>query len=251
VFDVDQVLDLLRIDLMRSLGVSINDIARLLDDGRTTLASLLDEHRTLLVRQRERLDQLIAAIDAATDAEADDVDEHILHRLATTHRDSIGVMGRLSAPLSAPVAAMYADLFDEWQLPVPALFGQMLLPPAATTLMTELSASPGRHVLFDRLRKLADNIVDLGENTSAAAELARAWIDEQVADPLPDDVVKALRGVQPLFQNDPVMVQGFRAWARSINPAAPVFIDEIAIQTARRGMEAVIVIVLPAAAPSQ
>ena len=31
VFDVDQVLDLLRIDLMRSLGVSINDIARLLD----------------------------------------------------------------------------------------------------------------------------------------------------------------------------------------------------------------------------
>jgi DNA-binding transcriptional MerR regulator len=251
VFDVDQVLDLLRIDLMRSLGVSINDIARLLDDGQTTLASLLDEHRTLLVRQRERLDQLIAAIDAATDADADDVDEHILRRLATTHRDSIGVMGRLSAPLSVPIAAMYADLFDEWQLPVPALFGQMLLPPAATTLMTELSASPGRHVLFDRLRMLADKIVDLGENISAAAELARAWIDEQVADPLPDDVVKALRGVQPLFQNDPVMVQGFRAWARSINPAAPVFIDEIAIQTARRGMEAVIVIVLPAAELSQ
>lgn len=255
VFDVDQVLDLLRIDLMRSLGVSINDIARLLDgpskDGQTTLASLLDEHRTLLVRQRERLDELIAAIDAATDAEADDVNEHMLRRLATTHRDSIGVMGRLSAPLSAPVAAMYADLFDEWQLPVPALFGQMLLPPAATTLMTELSASPGRHVLFGRLRKLADNIVDLGENTAAAAELARAWIDEQVADPLPGDVVKALRGVQPLFQNDPVMVQGFRAWARSINPAAPVFIDEIAIQTARRGMQAVVVIVLPAAELSQ
>ena len=72
-----------------------------------------------------------------------------------------------------------------------------------------------------------------------------------MADPLPDDVVKALRGVQPLLQHDPVMVQGFRAWARSINPAAPVFIDEIAIQTARRGMEAVIVIVLPAAELSQ
>ena len=251
VFDVNQVLDLLRIDLMRSLGVSINDIARLLDDGQTALASLLDEHRTLLVRQRERLDRLIAAIDAATDAGADDVNEHILRRLATTHRDSIGVMGRLSAPLSAPVAAMYADLFDEWQLPVPVLFGQMLLPPAATTLMTELSASPGRNVLFDRLRKLADNIVELGENTSAATELARAWIDEQVADPLPDDVVKALRAVQPLLQDDPVMVQGFRAWARSINSAAPVFIDEIAIQTARRGMQAVVVIVLPAAELSQ
>ena len=33
VFDVEQVLDLLRIDLMRSLGVSINDIQRLIDGG--------------------------------------------------------------------------------------------------------------------------------------------------------------------------------------------------------------------------
>jgi hypothetical protein len=98
---------------MRSLGVSINDIARLIDGGQTTLADLLDEHRALLVRQRDRLDQLIAALDAATDCGAADVNEHILRRLATTHRDSIGVIGRLSAPLSAPVAAMYADLFDE------------------------------------------------------------------------------------------------------------------------------------------
>jgi hypothetical protein len=41
-------------------------------------------------------------------------------------------------------------------------------------------------------------------------------------------------------------VQGFRAWAGSINPAAAHFIDEIALQTARRGLEAVSVIVLPA-----
>lgn len=129
VFDVEQVLDLLRIDLMRSLGVGINDIQRLVDGGHTTLADLLDEHRGLLVRQRDRLDQLIAAIDRAAGGSADDLNEHILRRLATTHRDSIGVIGRLSAPLPAPVAAMYADLFDEWELPVPALFGQMVLPP--------------------------------------------------------------------------------------------------------------------------
>ncbi|MGN6334483.1 MerR family transcriptional regulator, partial [Mycobacterium sp.] len=61
VFGVEQVLDLLRIDLMRSLGVGINDIARLMEGGRSTLAGLLDEHRTLLMRQRERLDQLIQA----------------------------------------------------------------------------------------------------------------------------------------------------------------------------------------------
>src|SRR6202012_3853225 len=63
VFDVDQVLDLLRIVLMRSLGVSINDIARLIEGGQTTLAGLLDEHRALLVSQRDRLDQLIGGIE--------------------------------------------------------------------------------------------------------------------------------------------------------------------------------------------
>lgn len=247
VFDVEQVLDLLRIDLMRSLGVGINDIQRLVDGGHTTLADLLDEHRGLLVRQRDRLDQLIAAIDRAAAGSADDLNEHILRRLATTHRDSIGVIGRLSAPLPAPVAAMYADLFDEWELPVPALFGQMVLPPAASTLLAQLAETPGRQVLFDRLRTLAGEVVSLGENRSAASKLAHRWIDEQLADPLPDDVVGALRGVRPLLEHDPVIVQGFRAWAGSINPAAAHFIDEVAAQAARRGLQAVSVIVLPAA----
>ncbi|SPM31507.1 MerR family transcriptional regulator, partial [Mycobacterium terramassiliense] len=249
VFDVEQVLELLRIDLMRSLGVGINDIQRLLDGGQTTLAGLLDEHRTLLVRERERLDQLIAAIDAATDTGAADVDEHLLRRLATRHRDSIGVIGRLTAPLSAPVTAMYAHLFDEWELPVPALFGQMALPPAASTLLERLAETPGHQVLFDRLRKLAGDVVALDERESAAAELAQSWIDQQLADPLPDDVVAVLRGVQPLLTHDPVIVQGFRAWAGSISPAAARFLDEIARQTARRGLQAVSVIVLPAATP--
>ena len=248
VFDVEQVLELLRIDLMRSLGVSINDIQRLIEGGHTTLSGLLDEHRTLLMRQRDRLDQLIAAIDesrAATDCPAADVNEHILRRLATTHRDSIGVIGRLTAPLSAPVAAMYADLFDEWDLPVPALFGQMVLPPAASTLLAQLAETPGRQVLFDRLRSLAGEVIALGENHGAASELAQTWIDQQLADPLPDDVVSVLRGVQPLLGHDPVIVQGFRAWAGSINPAAAQFLDEIALRTTRRGLEAVSVIVLP------
>jgi DNA-binding transcriptional MerR regulator len=251
VFDVEQVLDLLRIDLMRSLGVSINDIQRLIGGGQTTLADLLDEHRMLLVRQRDRLDQLIAAIDAATDCGAGGVNEQILRRLVTTHRDSIGVIGRLSAPLSAPVAAMYADLFNEWKLLVPALFGQMVLPPAASTLLAQLAETPGRQVLFDRLRKLAGDVIALGENLTAATALARDWIDQQLADPLPDDVVSALRGVQPLLEHDPVIAQGFRAWAGSINPAAAHFIDEIALQTARRALEAVSVIVLPAWGPDR
>jgi DNA-binding transcriptional MerR regulator len=250
VFDVEQVLELLRIDLLRSLGVGINDIQRLLDGGQTTLAELLDEHRSLLVRQRDRLNQLIAAIDesraAAAVASAADVNEHILRRLATRHRDSIGVIGRLTAPLSAAVTAMYADLFDEWELPVPALFGQMALPPAASTMLEQLAETPGHQVLFDRLRKLAADVVALDESDGAATELARRWVDEQLADPLPDDVVGVLRAVQPLLRDDPVIVQGFRAWAGSISPAAAHFLDEIGRETARRGLEAVSVIVLPA-----
>jgi DNA-binding transcriptional MerR regulator len=251
VFGVEQVLDLLRIDLMRSLGVGINDIQRLIEGGHSTLAGLLGEHRALLVEQRERLDQLIQAIDAATERGDADLNEHILHRLATTHRDSIGVIGRLSAPLSAPVAAMYADLFDEWDLPVPALFGQMVLPPAASTLLSQLADTPGHDMLFERLRNLAADVIALGENDAAARELARSWIDQQLADPLPDDVVGVLRGVQPLLERDPVIVQGFRAWAGSISPAAADFIEEIARQTASRGLEAVSVIVLPSRQPAQ
>ncbi|MCV7099497.1 MerR family transcriptional regulator [Mycobacterium palustre] len=248
VFGVEQVLDLLRIDLMRSLGVGIGDIQRLLEGGQTTLADLLDEHRALLVRQRDRLNELIAAIDSATESRGAGLNEEILRRLATTHRDSIGVIGRLSAPLPAPVAVMYADLFDEWQLPVPPLFGQMVLPPAASTLLAQLAETPGRRELFDRLRGLAGDVVALGENDEAATHLARDWIDRQLVNPLPDDVVSVLRGVRPLLERDPVIVQGFRAWAGSINPAAAHFIDEIARQTARRGLEAVSVIVLPGVA---
>jgi DNA-binding transcriptional MerR regulator len=246
IFDIGQVLDLLRIDLMRSLGVSINDIQRLVGEGQTTLADLLEEHRTLLVRQRDGLDQLIAAIDAATESGFADVNEHILRRLATTHRNSIGVFGRLSAPLPAPVAAVYADLFAEWELPVPPLFGQMVLPPAASTLLERLADTPGRRVLFERLRKLAGDVIALGENCRAAKDLAHIWIDEQLRNPLPDDVVGALRAVRPLLERDPVIVQGFRAWAGSISPAAAHFVDEIAGETARRGLHAMSVIVLPA-----
>jgi hypothetical protein len=144
---------------------------------------------------------------------------------------------------------MYASLFDEWELPVPALFGQMALPPAASTLLEQLAETPGHQVLFDRLRKLANDVVSLDESDSAATELARTWIDAQLADPLPDDVVSVLRRVAPLLADDPVMVQGFRAWAGSISPAAARFLEEMSRQTARRGLEAIIVIVLPGDAP--
>lgn len=245
VFDVGQVLELLRIDLLRSLGVGISEIHRLLNaDQSTTLVDVLAQHRALLMAERDRLGRLAAVIETAIDIPDDEVDDRVLRRLATSHRDSIGVIGRLSVPLAPPVATMYAELFNEWELPVPALFGQMVLPPAASTFLAELARTPGRAVLFDRLRVLARDVVALDDD-AAARMLAQTWVDQQLADPWPGDVVRVLRGVQPVLGDDPVIVQGFRAWAASIAPAAAHFIDETARETARRRLDTVSVIVLP------
>ena len=251
VFDVEQVLNLLRIDLLRSIGVGIKDIGRLLGGEQTTLADLLAEHRKLLIAERERLDGLVAAIDAATDTglvtrtSEPDASERILRRLATSYRGSIGVIGRLSTPLSTRTVAMYAELFSKWQLPVAPLFGQMVLPAAASTMLEELAHTHGREVLFDRLGALAADVVALGDDDAAVA-LARSWIDRQLHDPLPADVVAVLRCVQPKLEHDPVIVQGFRTWAASITPAAARFLDEVAALAARRGLDCLSVIILPA-----
>jgi DNA-binding transcriptional MerR regulator len=242
VFDVEQVLELLRIDLLRSLGIGIKDIGRVLDDGHTTLADLLVEHRELLVQQRDRLNDLIATIDVA----ADDVDEGLLKRLATSHRNSIGVFGRLSRPLSPEAAAVFANLFGSWALPVPPLFGQMLLPAGSTLLLEKLAATTGCAELFERLRGLTERVLVLGDG-GAGARLAHEWIDEQLADPLPADVVEVVRSVSPSLVDEPVLEQGFHAWATSIHPAAAEFLDEISRVAAARGVEHLSVIVLPTA----
>jgi DNA-binding transcriptional MerR regulator len=248
VFEVEQVLDLLRIDLLRSLGVGIKDIGRLLDGEHTTLVDLLAEHRTLLAAERDRLDRLVAAIDAATHsglvAPKGGADASVLRRLATSYRDSIGVIGRLTAPLTPAVAAMYAELFSDWELPVPPLFGQMVLPAAATTLLEGLAEAKGRAALFDRLGELAAKVAALGDDDDAAVALARSWIDEQVRNPLPEDVASVVRSVQPLLERDPVIVAGFRTWAASITPAAARFLDEVADVAARRGLAALSVIIV-------
>jgi DNA-binding transcriptional MerR regulator len=252
VFDVERVLELLRIDLLRSLGIGITDIGRLLDGEQTTLVDLLAEHRVLLVDQRDRLDELIAAIDGAADSglvgpTAEDTSERMLERLATSHRNSIGLIGRLSRPLSPRAAAMFADLFADWNLPVAPLFGQMLLPPGSTLLLENLAATPGCAELFDRLRRLAVRVVELGDDDAAAVRLAEDWITEQVAEPLPDDVVDVVRSVSPMLADEPVLVQGFHAWAASITPAAAQFLAEVDRLTAARTLDHLSVIVLPRA----
>ena len=259
VFDVEQVLELLRIDLLRSLGIGIKDIGRVLDGDHTTVADLLSEHRNLLLEQRARLDELIAAIDAAAESgllvphPVGDTDEHILQRLATSHRNSIGVIGRLSSPLSPEAATLFAELLGDWNLPVAPLFGQMLLPAASTSLLEKLAHTAGCAELFGRLRYLAGRVLALGDDDGdgdgeAAERLAREWVASQLDDPLPTDVVDVVRSEFPALASEPVIVQGFPAWATSINPAAARFLDEVARLSAQRGVDVLSVIVLPAPA---
>jgi DNA-binding transcriptional MerR regulator len=255
VFGVDALLDLLRIDLLRSLGVGIQRISALLHDQDTTLLDVLREQRARLVGERERLDRLLAAIDTAIGTELhsteddSDASERTLRQLATSHRDSIGVVGRLSSPLSTTATAMYAEFFASMKFQVPPLFGQMLLPPAASTLLEELAATPGGAVLFDRFRSLGPRLFALGGDDRAAAELARSWVDQQLDDPLPADVAVAVWRVHAGLEHDPIVTQGFKAWATSISPGAVRFLDAVAEETARRGAVAVSVIVVPAPPP--
>jgi DNA-binding transcriptional MerR regulator len=255
VFDVEQVLQLLRIDLLRSLGIGIKDIGRVLDGDHTTVADLLSEHRNLLLEQRARLDELIAAIDAAAESgllvphPVGDTDEHILQRLATSHRNSIGVIGRLRSPLSPEAAALFAELLGDWNLPVAPLFGQMLLPAASTSLLEKLAHTAGCAELFGRLRYLAGRVLALGDDDGEAAErLALEWVASQLDDPLPTDVLDVVRSEFPALASEPVIVQGFPAWATSINPAAAQFLDEVARLSAQHGVDVLSVIVLPAPA---
>lgn len=251
VFGVGQVLELLRIDLLRSLGIGIKEIRQVLDEDHSTMSNLLSEHRNLLIDHRERLDDLIAAIDTATEigllaAHAVDEDQRILQRLATSHRNSIGVIGRLSRPLSAEAAAVFAELLGDWDLPAAPLFGQMLLPAASSSLLEKLARTAGCAELFARLRHLAARVLALGDDDEEAAEqLAREWIASQLDDPLPTDVADVVRSEYPTLASEPVIVQGFRAWATSINPAAAHFLDEVARLAALRGLDALSVVVLP------
>lgn len=241
VFDTQQVLQLLRIDLLRSLGVGVADISGALHDEHVTVAAMLAEHRELLIMQRDRLSALISALDGQGGAD----DNQMLQSLATSHRHSIGVIGRLSSPLPQAAATVMKDLLEGWELPVPALFGQMLLPPAATSFMEQLSEAPGCPELFSRLRALAARVVSLAPQPGEAALLAEEWVTGQLAEPLPDDVVSVVRSFYFALVDEPVIVHGFQAWATSINQAAGQFLHYVADEATQHGVQALSVIILP------
>src|SRR5487761_309788 len=102
-FGTIELLRLLQIDLLRSLGVSLTEIGTSLpgrlDGG--ALTGTLERHRATHQAERQRLDRLLAALDAALESEAASPETvtALLASANSTPRDSLGIFGRLSKPL--------------------------------------------------------------------------------------------------------------------------------------------------------
>lgn len=246
-FSVEDVLRLLHIDLLRSLGMGLKEIRASVGNRPTGLRQALEWHRSELVHQRERLESLIAAVDEAL-VEPDEPSAAVVQRLATAHRESLGVFGRLAKPLSPKASAVFDSLLGEWDLPVPGLFGQMLLPEPISDLLERLAETPGHKLLFDRLRGLAERVIEvvLSGDEQAADSLGSVWVAEQLADPPPDPVIEVLCEAAPRLLRLPVMRHGFVVWAESMSPLAARVLAAIDTEAHRRGAEVLGAIVVPA-----
>jgi DNA-binding transcriptional MerR regulator len=251
-FGADDVLRLLYIDLLRRSGMGLEAIRRSLAADPGDLRGALSHHVAALRSEREALDRIIGIVEEALAAtESADSNDVLVGRMARMQRTSLGNFGRLASALS-PDAELALDrlLVEGWNVPVPDLFGQMLLPGAVTDLLDRLVRAEGHESLFERLRQLADEIVALDEGPAAleqAERLARNWVREQVDDPMPPEVAVVLREAGPLVADLPVIGAGFLLWAEAVSPAAAVAFRAMAAEARRRRVRIIGAIVIPPA----
>ncbi len=244
-FGPPDVLTLLRIDLLRSLGMGITEIRDCLTGDPAGVREALEQHRAVLDRERDRIDRLLGAVDLAL-AHPDEDPNAAMTRLATTHRDSLGLIGRLSEPLSPGSGRFFHDTFRDWDLPIPPLFGQMILPEPITRFLDHLAATPGHEDFFARLLDLARRVVALSPTDPTAPEnLARGWVDEQLAATVDPALAAALAETVPTLLDLPVIRHGFLAWADSLSPAAGRFMAAVETEADHRGADVLGVIVVP------
>ncbi|MFZ0995508.1 MAG: MerR family transcriptional regulator [Candidatus Dormiibacterota bacterium] len=228
-FNADDLVRILQIDLLRSLGMGLTDIRASLpgESHGESLRSTLAIHRNTLRAERDRLDRLLAAMEMALrseDASAESV-ATLLASANSTPRDSLGIFGRLSRPLSEEAAVIYQEILGGgWGLPVPSIFGRMLLPPPVSDLLEQVAHAEGYQDLFRRVRDLAVEIISLATlpapDPNAPVELARRWLERLLTDPLPAEVQTALDRTVPRIHELEVLNQGFQLWAESISPQA-------------------------------
>ncbi|MGH7641086.1 MAG: MerR family transcriptional regulator [Candidatus Dormibacteria bacterium] len=244
-FRAPDLVRLLQIDLLRSLGMGLQDIDRSLPgqlEGEALLAALR-RHQVSLRAERDRLGRVLAAIDqavAAKDASAESV-AALLASVHSTPRDSLGIFGRLRRPLSEQAATVFSDLLGGgWGLPVPSIFGRILLPSGVTDLLERLAAADGHAELFARVRALAATILSLtqspSDGTAKPRSLAHEWLDRLAEEPLPTEVQEALDQTIPRIRELAVLNQGFRIWAGSISPPAAEVLQALHEAAWERGL---------------
>lgn len=251
-FSADDLVRLLQIDLLRSLGMGLSDIRNSLpgpvqDDS---LRNTLQRHRTALQAERDRLERVLVAIDLALESE-DASAESVATLLASansTPRDSLGIFGRLSRPLSEDAAQIYQEVLGGgWGLPVPSIFGRMLLPAAVTELLEQVARAQGYQELFRRVRDLAVAILGLPTPPSTGPvspeRMARDWLQSLGMDPLPAEVQLALDQTIPRIRELEVLNQGFQLWAESISTPAAAMLRSLEAEAHRRGLSVLGVLV--------
>ncbi len=257
-FSAQDLVRLLQIDLLRSLGMGLEEIRRSLPGAADprSLRDALQRHRDALQTERARLEGLLAAVEAAL-AAPDASAEAIAAFLASAHstpRDSLGIFGRLSKPLSEPAAISWQRILGSgWELPVHPAFGRMLLPPQVTEVLEQLARAAGNEILFDRVRQLAVAIVALTDGDHVdrvrARQCAIDWVRSFDASPLPDEVLQTLDRTVPRIRELEILNQGFQLWAESISPVAATVLRFIHEEAEDRGYR--VLGVLPARRPNR
>jgi DNA-binding transcriptional MerR regulator len=235
-FSAQDLVRILQIDLLRSLGMGLEEIRSSLPGAADpkSLRLALERHRDALQAERARVEGLLAAVQAAL-AAPDASAEAIAAFLASAHstpRESLGIFGRLTKPLSESAAASWQRILGSgWELPVHPAFGRMLLPPQVTEVLEQLAAATGNEVLFARVRQLAVAIVALAQrdvpDRASALQCARDWVLSFESSPLPEEVQRALDRTVPRIPELETINQGFQLWAESISPVAATVLQFI------------------------
>ncbi len=248
-FGPPEVLRLLQIDLLRGLGMSLEQIRHSLAADPSELRRALDGHAAALRAERDRLQRLLALVETAvSDIEGDP--DQVVARLAAAQRRSLGVFGRLQRPLSPAAESAVARLLGpEWELPVPVLFGQIVLPDAVTVLLERLAEVPAAKHLFARLRGLAKDVIAL-DSGAAAEALGRRWVAEELAR-APDAEIEAAFLEAARRLDGSTFNHGFVVWAESISPHAGRALEVVQEEARRHGALVVgaVLVRLPPAGP--
>ncbi|MGH7612178.1 MAG: MerR family transcriptional regulator [Candidatus Dormibacteria bacterium] len=235
-FDADDLVRLLQIDLLRSLGVGLSEVRDYLASpgSGSGLREALQRHRRTLELEQARLSRLLEALDQVL-AAPQTSSEEVAALLVTANApsgSSLGIFGRLSRPLSPKAAQVYSGILGGgWDLPVPSIFGRLLLPTQVSDLLEQIAAADGYGQLFERIRGLALEIVALVADPASVPEtadsLADRWLADLVQHPLPVGVQAALDRWLPRVPRLALLNQGFQLWAETISPLAARFLRQI------------------------